>query len=351
MRRPIFVVLAVLCALPTVAEPPSGPSAATASEGFREVVAEGRAAIDFQNGGVEAARRAAQAQALRAAVEKTLGIYVSARSLTQNYRLVRDQVTTRAEGFATLEEVVREQVLPQEVRVVVRARVSLRPLAGQLKALGLTRAWRIAVIAPAEASDARAILERTLSDAGFPIVESSRDAEIAVTVRPRRTTVQETALDTAIGALTMHSVRSEVTVRATRVPTGEVVATLTDTDTAAHVDAATAGTQATALAAERIAPRLSDALLLLPAATAQPVRLVVSGLTSPAQAVTLEEALGRIGGVQGVTRRSYVAGRVQFELSVLNEGQPSLARALERLSVPLRVVSETRSQIVAAARP
>jgi uncharacterized protein YjhX (UPF0386 family) len=342
------------------ADAPAAVSATVAPAEAREVVAEGRAAIG--EGGVIPARKAAEAQALRNAVEKATGVYVGARTLTQNYALVRDQVVTRSAGFATLKQVVREVVGPQEVRVTVRALVSLRPLAEQLKALNLTRAWRVYVKPAgdggspgAHARAGQTTLEQALASAGFVVVSAPGEADVTVRVKPAFTTVADTPLETAAGPMTMHSVRGEVSVRATRAQTGEVIAALSASDTALHISVPTARSQAAEAAMKTLAPRLTDALLLLPARDAQPVELVVSNLLRVGDVERLEDALNRMTGVRGVTRRGWQNGRATWELEVFTEAQPMLARLLETSAdtrpFRLNVASETRARITAFVTP
>jgi hypothetical protein len=326
----------------------------------QEVVAVGTAAIGV--GGVPAARRAAEAQALRSAVEKTTGVFVSARTLTQNYVLVRDQVMTRAEGFATLKEVLGEKVGPESVTVRVRALVSLRPLAARLKGLGLTRAWRIYISGKgnfggtpgAHTAAAKATLEKTLADAGFVVISEKKEADLEVEVKPQIVTTNTLPLDTAAGPMTMYTVRGQVTVRATRAGTGEVVSALSAAGLDMNISLATARGTATEEAMETLAPRLADALMILPAQSAQPVQLVVSNIGSAAQAGRLEDALGLLPGVRGVTRRSYNSGKAVWELDVFTDTLPLLSRRLEE-DVSLRpfrlaVASDAGAKIVASSR-
>ena len=314
-------------------------------------MAEGRAAIG--TGGVPGAREAAVAQALRNAVEKATGVFVSARTLTSNYRLVQDEVTTRAEGFATLGQIVREKVLPGEVRVTIRALVSLRPLAKRLRELKLTRAWRVHVSSGGHAALATATLERTLGEAGFVVVSRLEDADLSVRASPHFTTVQETPLETAAGPMTLHSVRGELGLRATRTGTEEVVAALSGAEVVAHIDPATARSEATERALTTLAPRLADALMLLPAQASQPVTLVVANLKRMTEVGKLHDALRMLPGVRQATRRSWLKGVATWELDVTSDAVPLLARALEEDAVvrPFRlaVSSETRARITAAA--
>lgn len=316
----------------------------------KEVIAVGTAAIG--TGGVLAARRAAEAQALRNAVEKTTGVFVSARTLTQNYVLVRDQVMTRAEGFATLKEVLGETVGPESVTVRVRALVSLRPLAERLKGLGLTRVWRIHV-SGAESTTALAILEKTLADAGFVVVTDRREADLEVHTDPQTVTTNTLPLDTAAGPMTMYTVRGQITVRATRAGTGEIVSALSGAETEMNISLDTARGTATAKAMESLAPRLADTLMVLPAQNAQPVQLVVSGMGSAVQVGRLEDALGTLAGVRNVTRRSFGGGKAIWELDVFTESLPQLSRRLEEdaalRSFRLSVASDAGAKIIAAA--
>jgi hypothetical protein len=153
--------------------------------------------------------------------------------------------------------------------------------------------------------------------------------------------------------MTMHSVRSDLSVRATRVGTGEVVAALSCTDTALHINLATARAEAAEGATETLAPRLAEALLVLPARDSQPVTLTVSGLQSAARVGKLEDALNVLTGIRGVNRRSFVRGAATWELDVLSDALPLLPRLLENdplvRAFHLAIGTENRSRITATA--
>jgi len=330
----------------------------------QEVIAEGRAAIG--TGGVLAARKAAETIALRNAVEKAIGVFVSARTLTQNYVLIRDEVMTQASGFATLKEVLKEEIGTEEVVVTVRAIVSLRPLAEQLKALKLTRAWRFHVSVegetpgqPAEtvtttSRQAVTKLERTLADAGFVVVADPKDADIQVQVYPRFATIAKREVHAGDIPMTLHSIRGDVTVRAVRAGTSEIVASASGSETILHINATTASAQAAEDAVGKIAPKIADALMILPAAQSQPITVAVSGLSGIGQATKMEEALSQLPGVRNVVRRSYNSGEAIWELDVYSEGIATLAQSLEETgslrSFGLTVSSETKSRINATAK-
>ena len=352
----VLVALIVTAAAGSLlAQETAVPTVSVAPPETRAVVAEGRAAVRLDRGGVPGAREAAIAQALRAAVEKTTGVFVSAQTLTHNYQMVRDEVTTHADGFATLDAVLSEQVTGGEMRVTVRALVSLRPLARRLKELNLVRAWRVRV-QPAGAP-AAVILEQALVEAGFQVVaattrgdNSAPDVVVRVTMRPE--TVSRLPLDTAVGPMTLSTLRVTLGLRAERPGASETLAAFSLAQTCAHVNAATARATAAEQAMQSLAPRLADALLVLPAQASQPVTLVIVGLNGAAQVGRLDDALRALPGVRSVSRRSWQNKTAVWELDVTREAVALLARALEEdASVRpfhLAVSGETRSRITAA---
>lgn len=325
----------------------------TAPKDSHIVLAEGRAAVGPpETGGALAAKQAAVAVAMRNAVEKVVGVYVAANSLTKNYQLLKDEILTRADGFVVLKEIVRTEREGNIVRVVIRAEVSTRPLAERLKALRLTRAFRVFVQTPD--SVPAADVEAAFTEAGFPVVEDKADADVIVRVSPRFTTTAETPLKTAAGEMTMHSVRADVKLTATRAGTGEAIGAFSGNDTAAHIALASAQTEAATAALTNLLPRLTDAVLTLPAQVSEPVELVISGLAGASDAAALAEAINVAAtGIQKITRRSYANGRAVYEADILADAAPLLSRTLETAPAlkryRLQVTKESRSRIVAVS--
>ena len=340
-----LAVAALVCA---------APRAYAQSPAAQTVLSEGRAAIgSAETGGIPAAKQAAVADALRSAVEKVCGVYVRAASVTRNYQLIKDEILTRADGFVVLKEIVRTERAGNIVRVVVRAEVSTRPLAERLKALRLTRAFRVFVDVP-ETVSADGV-ETALTDAGFPVSQNKADAEIIVRVLPRYVTVARTPLQTAAGAMTLFSVRAGVRITAIRAATGESVASLSASDTQAHIAKETARGNAATGAITMLLPRQTDALLILPAQVSEPVQIVASGIKNAADYAALAEAITLYApGVQHTMRRTFAGTRAVYEADVLTDAAPLLARALETAPglkrFDLQVTREARGRIVVAAR-
>jgi copper chaperone CopZ len=81
--------------------------------------------------------------------------------------------------------------------------------------------------------------------------------------------------------------------------------------------------------------------------------LVVSKMQCATQVGRLEDALERLNGVQKVTRRSFAGGVAEWEMDVLSEMGPQLARDLEETPIlrpfHLTVTTENRAKITASA--
>ncbi|MBI4083951.1 MAG: hypothetical protein HY423_15215, partial [Candidatus Lambdaproteobacteria bacterium] len=100
-----------------------------------DVDAAGQAAI--LGGNVASARRQALVNAQRNAVEQGVGLILDAKSVTQNYQLIQDQVLTSSQGFVTRYTILREGRTPdgQSFSVTIRATVAKELLEDRLSAL------------------------------------------------------------------------------------------------------------------------------------------------------------------------------------------------------------------------
>ncbi len=108
-------------------------SLATAAEPTMTKEATGQAAIS--HGDEAKAYVEALKQALRAAVEQTAGVLITADTSTLNSMLVRDQVYSRASGYVKKYDVVSKKAEKGVMTVVVRAEVSTADLDKDLQAV------------------------------------------------------------------------------------------------------------------------------------------------------------------------------------------------------------------------
>jgi hypothetical protein len=100
-----------------------------------DVDAEGQAAI--LGGNVASARRQALVNAQRNAVEQGVGLILDAKTLTQNFQVIQDQILTSSQGLVTKHTILREGRTPdgQSFSVTIRATVAKDLLEDRLSAL------------------------------------------------------------------------------------------------------------------------------------------------------------------------------------------------------------------------
>ena len=87
------------------------------------VNAVGRAEIVGSNR--DGARTNALSNAFREAVEKGLGVWVQSQTEVKDSALVRDQILTRAQGYVTNHEIIKEKVEDNLLVVTIKAEVAV----------------------------------------------------------------------------------------------------------------------------------------------------------------------------------------------------------------------------------
>ena len=126
----------------------------------------------------------AENDALRAAVENTLGVLVDSNTLVQNYTLINDQIYTQSRGFVNDYTVVSREEVGGVWRVTINATVDDQPnskLMNELTRLGIInvqlRNPKIAVYVPEQhlnynvgGAGAETAIVKTLLNAGFNFV-------------------------------------------------------------------------------------------------------------------------------------------------------------------------------------
>lgn len=126
----------------------------------------------------------AENDALRAAVENTLGVLVDSQTLVQNSMVINDQIYTQSRGFVTDYSVLSREQTPNGWRVTINATVDDQPnskLMSELARLGIInvqlRNPKIAVYVPEQhlnysvgGAGGEVAIVRTLLNAGFNFV-------------------------------------------------------------------------------------------------------------------------------------------------------------------------------------
>ena len=99
----------------------------------QSVTVVGRAEITGSNR--DGARNNALTSALREAVEKGIGVWVQSQTEVKNSALVRDQILTRAQGYVTDHEILKEKVEGDTLVLTVKANVAVDKIGADIKSL------------------------------------------------------------------------------------------------------------------------------------------------------------------------------------------------------------------------
>ncbi len=99
----------------------------------QSVIAVGRAEIVGSN--KDGARNNALANAFREAVEKGIGVWVQSQTEVKDAALVRDQILTRAQGYVSDHEIVKESVEEGILTVTIKANVAVDKIGLDIKTL------------------------------------------------------------------------------------------------------------------------------------------------------------------------------------------------------------------------
>ncbi len=277
-------------------------SSASAQES-KTVAAEGVAAI--QNGHVDIARDAALEDAQKRAVEQAIGILIDSQTQVENYQLISDKILSQTKGYITKYNVSGEVTEGTLLRVRINAEVSLGKLGDDLSGIGIllgqmhkprtmvmiaeqnigqeVYAWWLG--AHGQQTDV-GVVENTIMDKftqkGFEFVDRQVAAkEIKVTAAYK---VQDLTADQAkvlgnqadaevviVGKAVsklygdlgggMKSVQADLSARAVRTDTGQVIASATTHGAAVHISEASAGIEALKKAANEAADQMLTKIL------------------------------------------------------------------------------------------
>ncbi|MBD3270938.1 MAG: hypothetical protein GF384_00185 [Elusimicrobia bacterium] len=154
----------------------------------QQIEAEGIAPI--VDGDLIAARKAALADAQKNAVEKVVGVYVTAQTRVEKAVTIESNILARTEGYITQYDVLKEKKDAEFYRITIKAIVKLQEISEDLDELGLLATAkevgypRVSIIIQetvndeiSEAGSAEMALFKALIDYGYPVVESTQISE------------------------------------------------------------------------------------------------------------------------------------------------------------------------------
>ena len=348
------------------------------SAGEKIVRARGEAAIEGDD--LVAAEKAARHDAARKAIEQVIGVFISAKTRTEESELVEDIIRTKALGFAALKKQISKGKEEDIFQFTGEFAVSAVPLAEELKHSGLLREWRVMVIIPEwhiqqPVPDPAAETEfiRQFVAAGFKVVDQKQYAEIRKRDAERLRDHPEVAAEVArnmsadvvitgeafsVGAGDVtgsgfQTCKARVEVKALLAETGEIIAADALHGSGADLAQATAGKKALQRTAEQLAPKFIRDVLLLPAAdlgSTRKMQVAVAVFEGLTEADEFAEAVGKIKGVNKVHQESFTEGALVLDVDVDADAAARLARDLEKLEGAwgkVRVTSAGKTRIQA----
>jgi len=328
---------------------------------LKEVAATGMGSIT--GGDVAHAKDDAVEDALRNAIEQTLGTMIQAETLAQNFTVVEDNIYSKTQGYIQRYDIIKQgKSGDQMYEVTVRALVKVSQLKDDLDAISTLmrrkKMPRLMVMIDeknvGETATASHYLEADLNTAeselmnkfmekGFRFVDAavvkqnlSREKEAAILegdVRQaaavgRRSGAEVVLVGKALAkaieveafGARIRSQQSTVTVRAIRTDTGDIIATGTEQGKFTHIDDVTGGTKAIQKACDALADALMSKILdrwSTDVNTGGTLTLRVNGVDDYGQLNQFKSSLKYyVRGITNVTQRDFSNGFATLELEM-----------------------------------
>jgi hypothetical protein len=343
---------------------------ATSSIAFAEdtktVSAEGVAAI--QGSARDIARDAAIEDAQKRAVEQAIGILIDSQTQVENYQLISDKILSQTKGYIKRYNVTSETADSGLLRVRINAEVALSQLTDDLSGIGillgrmhkprtmmmvaeqnigqnLTGWWMDTHGAQTDISVVENTFMDLFTEKGFEFIDHQVAAqEIKVTAAYR---VQDLSLAQvkSLGAQAdaevviigkavakffgdigggMKSVQADLSVRAVRIDTGQVIATSTTHAAAVHVSDVTAGTAALTKAASQASEEMLGKILAVYAKETggtRSVNITITGLNKTQFAKFKDVLRNQVRGIKDLHERSFSGATAKISVDSKNSAQ------------------------------
>ncbi len=291
-------------------------------------------------GNVDSAKEAALLDAFRKAVEQGVGTLIAADTLVQNYRVIDDNIFTKARGYVKGWEILSEYSLGDRYKMDVRCDVSSESIEEDLIALNILQEAkhkpRIMIVISEQhlwsyvdqpASETTMISK--FLDKEFKVVDQSQSEKVRKSDEMKAVLQGDDAAAAQIGlrygaeviivgkafsetggkVYRMESARGSVEARAIRCDTAEIIAAGTAQASGADISEAVAGKKAV----QQAASQLSDDLIAQIAKRwsadivgGASVQLTINNIDF-SQLASFKKALREIKGVQDIQQRSFAA--------------------------------------------
>ena len=355
--KPLLLIFAFLSAL---------PSSLSWAEETKFVTAEGVAAV--QQGAIDIARDAAVEDAQKKAIEQAIGIFIDSQTQVENFQLISDNILSQVKGYVTRYNLIDERQDSGLLRVRINAEISLGKLSDDLSAIGILMArmhkprTMILIAEQNIGSELRAwwaeprgqeteigVVENTFMDRftekGFEFIDHEAAAkEIKVTPAyrtPNLSMAQARSLGNQADAEVvivgkalakyygevgggMKSAQADLSARAVRTDTGQVLAAVTTHAAAVHITDTSAGIEALRKASNQAAEEMLTKLLAAysrETGGTRPVTITVTGLTK-AQFVKFKDVLlKQVRGIRNLHERSFSGTTAKVQVDSKSSAQ------------------------------
>ncbi len=343
MMRSVKVLILLFCIMTAAA------FSALAQE-TKTVAAEGVAAI--QGNARDLARDAALEDAQKRAVEQAIGILIDSQTQVENYQLISDKILSQTKGYITRYNITGEDVDSGLLRVRINAEVSLGKLTDGLSGIGILlgqmhkprtmimiaeqnigHEWYAWWWGAHHEQTEMGVVENTFIDVftqkGFEFIDHAAAAkELKVTTAYKvqdlnaaqaqtlgnqadaEVVITGKALAKLYGDIGggMMSVQADVSVKAIRTDTGQVIASATTHGAAVHITPEAAGIDALKKASQSAADQMMEKILAVysrEAGSTRSVNITITGLNKT-QFVKFKDVLrNQVRGIKDLHERGF----------------------------------------------
>ena len=345
------------------------------------------------NGNTLVARDAAISDALRKAVEQSVGLLVSSETMVADYQVLNDNVYTKTQGYVRSYNIVREGQMQDTYQVTVNATVAMGTIKNDLDALGLlmvkaekprilflitekglgldSDTMRVLGGSDADIPAAESTMKELFLSKGFHVVDISASPDVSgggqssfglsrdkarkigralsaeLVVKGRSVVTQGMKLPGSDVGSFMADISADVI----RVDDGAVLASAKGHGVARNISAASGGADASARAASDLAAKLVDQIIAK-WTRSNIVTIKVAGLTSYSATADLKNLLKKqVRGVENIYQRRFDDGVAVFELDVKVSAQ-QIADDIARLpNGRIKILSTSPNTIDAVMQP
>ncbi len=292
-------------------------------------------------------KRGSLTDAQRNAVEKAVGVFVSAKTMVEQAIAIENNILARTEGYVKKYDILSETVDQGLYKTKIRALVAIKDLEADLKGMSLLKAPplkrpRVSVLVSEEVDKktiserpAASALEKSLIDSGYVVVGQDRlkEAEVNITGRASAYPFQTDGLGGFV------SYRARLSIQATRPGSSDVVLSLSKEASGLGGNAELAGFKSLEtvgnLVGEETSAQLADNL-----AKAGTVLVYVQGVGSFSDVDRVKKHLVSQPVIADLMFRSYDEKTAQFEVQLKNGADAmELASALSASkTLPLKII-------------